>query len=249
VFDPADATLEEASNRKLDLVCRKLDLRPSDHLLEIGTGWGSLALHAASRYGCRVTTTTLSRAQRELALERVARAGLADRITILHEDYRDLRGQHDKLVSCEMIEAIGTAQYPAFFAACSRLLAPGGRLALQAITIADQRYERARREVDFIRRHVFPGGAIPSVTALVDAATGASDLRLRQLEDYGPHYARTLEAWRGNLAARREAVERLTTPHFRRLWDFYLCYCEGGFREDAISVVQALFTRPGGGPR
>lgn len=249
VFDHAGATLEEASVRKLDLLCRRLDLRPTDHLLEIGTGWGSLALHAASRYGCRVTTTTLSRAQRALAEERVGRAGLADRVTILSEDYRDLRGQYDKVVSCEMIEAIGTAQYRTFFARCAALLRPGGRLALQAITITDQRYERARRDVDFIRRHVFPGGAIPSVTALVDAATAASDLRLRELDDYGPHYARTLAGWRANLAARRAEVERITEPRFRRLWHFYLCYCEGGFAEDAVSVVQALFTRPAGGAR
>jgi cyclopropane-fatty-acyl-phospholipid synthase len=249
IFEPPEASLEEASVRKLDLLCRRLDLRPEDHLLEIGTGWGSLALHAATRYGCRVTTTTLSRAQRELALERVARAGLAGRITILSEDYRDLAGRYDKLVSCEMIEAIGTAQYPTFFAKCAALLAPGGRLALQAITIADQRYERARRDVDFIRRHVFPGGAIPSVTALLDAATAASDLRLRQLEDYGPHYARTLAAWRANLAARRAEVERITDARFRRLWHFYLCYCEGGFAEDFIGVVQLLMDRPAGGAR
>jgi len=247
VFDPPEATLEEASVRKLDLLCRRLDLRAGEQLLEIGTGWGSMALHAAARYGVRVTTTTLSRAQRELAVERIARAGLSDRITVLLEDYRDLRGRYDKLVSVEMIEAIGTEQYPGFFARCAALLAPGGRLALQAITIADQQYERARRELDFIKRHVFPGGAIPSVTALVSAATAASDLRLRQLDDYTPHYARTLAAWRANLEAHREAVERITEARFRRLWHFYLCYCEGGFEERACGVVQMLFDRPGEG--
>jgi len=247
VFEPPEATLEEASVRKLDLLCRRLELRPGDHLLEIGTGWGSLALHAASRYGCRVTTTTLSRAQRALAQRRIAEAGLADRITVLLSDYRDLRGRYDKLVSCEMIEAIGTAQYRTFFARCAALLAPGGRLALQAITIADQDYRRASREVDFIKRHVFPGGALPSVTALLEAATGASDLRLRQLEDYTPHYARTLAAWRDNLAARREAVERITEPRFRRLWHFYLCYCEAGFAERYVGVAQLLFDRPEAG--
>lgn len=246
VFEPAEATLEEASVRKLDLLCRRLDLRAGDHLLEIGTGWGSLALHAAARYGCRVTTTTLSRAQRELAVERIARAGLSGRIKVLSEDYRDLTGRYDKVVSCEMIEAIGTSQYPRFFAKCASLLAPGGRLALQAITIADQRYERARHEVDFIRRHIFPGGALPSVTALLSAATGASDLRLRRLDDYTPHYARTLAAWRDNLAERRAEVARLTDERFRRLWHFYLCYCEGGFSEDVIGVVHLLFDRPAG---
>jgi cyclopropane-fatty-acyl-phospholipid synthase len=174
----------------------------------------------------------------------VARAGLAGRVTVLLEDYRDLTGRYDKVVSVEMIEAIGAEQYPAFFDRCAARLAPGGRLAVQAITIADQQYERARREVDFIKRHVFPGGCIPSVTALVGAATAASDLRLRHLEDLTPHYARTLAAWRENLAARREAVARITTERFRRLWDFYLCYCEGGFAERYVGVVQLVFDRP-----
>jgi cyclopropane-fatty-acyl-phospholipid synthase len=244
VFEPG-ATLEEASLRKLDLLCRKLDLRPSDHLLEIGGGWGSMALHAAVRYGCRVTTTTISRAQWELARERVREAGLAERVTVLLSDYRDLSGRHDKVVSVEMIEAIGADQYRTFFERCGALLAPGGLLALQAITITDRRFERARREVDFIKRHVFPGSCIPSVTALVGAATRASDLGLRHLEDFTPHYARTLAAWRANLEARRAEVERLADDRFRRLWHFYLCYCEGGFRERSIGVVQMLFARPG----
>jgi cyclopropane-fatty-acyl-phospholipid synthase len=247
VFDPPEATLEEASRRKLDLLCQKLELGPRDHLLEIGSGWGSMAIHAATRTGCRVTTTTISRAQHELATERVARAGLAGRVTVLLEDYRDLTGRYDKVVSVEMIEAIGAGQYPTFFDRCAARLVPGGRLAVQAITIADQHYERARRQVDFIKRHVFPGGCIPSVTALVDAATTASDLRLRHLEDLTPHYARTLAAWRDNLAARQEAVAKLTTERFRRLWDFYLCYCEGGFAERYVGLVQMVFDRPEGG--
>jgi cyclopropane-fatty-acyl-phospholipid synthase len=247
VFDPPEATLEEASRRKLDMLCQKLELGPRDHLLEIGSGWGSMAIHAATRTGCRVTTTTISRAQHELATERVARAGLAGRVTVLLEDYRDLTGQYDKVVSVEMIEAIGAGQYPTFFDRCAARLVPGGRLAVQAITISDQHYERARRQVDFIKRHVFPGGCIPSVTALVDAATTASDLRLRHLEDLTPHYARTLVAWRDNLAARQEAVAKLTTERFRRLWDFYLCYCEGGFAERYVGLVQMVFDRPEGG--
>ena len=247
IFEPPDATLEQASTRKLDLLCRRLALGPGDHLVEIGTGWGSMALHAAGRYGCRVTTTTISRAQWERARERVARAGLSGRVTVLLEDYRDLGGRYDKAVSVEMIEAIGAAQYEPFFRKLGALLAPGGALALQAITIADQHYERALREVDFIKRHVFPGSAIPSVTALVGAATRASDLRLRSLEDYGPHYARTLATWRANLRSRHEAVERITEPRFRRLWDFYLSYCEGGFLERHVSVVHMLLARPAGG--
>jgi cyclopropane-fatty-acyl-phospholipid synthase len=242
VFEPPGATLEEASRRKLDLMCARLELRPGDHLLEIGSGWGSLALHAASTYGCRVTTTTISRAQHALARERVARAGLQDRVTVLLSDYRDLAGRYDKVVSIEMIEAIGAEQYRTFFRKCAELLAPGGLLAVQAITIADRHFERARREVDFIKRHVFPGSCIPSTTALLAAAT-PSDLRLRQLEDYGPHYARTLAAWRDNLEARRADVERLTDERFRRLWRFYLCYCEGGFRERHVGLVQLLFAR------
>jgi cyclopropane-fatty-acyl-phospholipid synthase len=245
VWDLPGATLEGAQVRKLDLLCLRLGLRPQDHLLEIGTGWGSLAIHAARRYGCRVTTTTLSPAQHALASERVRAAGLADRITLLREDYRDLRGRYDKIVSCEMIEAIGAAQYPTFFERCAALLAPGGRVVLQAITIADRHYERARREVDFIKRHVFPGSCIPSVGALV-AAAAERDLLLRQLQDHGPDYARTLAAWRGNLARNRAAVERLTDERFRRLWHFYLCYCEGGFAEGHIGVSQLTFARPAG---
>ena len=245
VWDLPGCTLEGAQARKLDLLCMRLRLRPEDHLLEIGTGWGSLAIHAASRYGCRVTTTTLSRAQWELASERVRAAGLADRVTLLRDDYRDLRGRFDKVVSCEMIEAVGAEQYETFFARCASLLAPRGALALQAITIGDQHYERARREVDFIKRHVFPGSCIPSISALVGAAAGAGGLRLRQLQDYGPDYARTIAAWRENLAASRAAVERLTDERFRRLWHFYLCYCEGGFAEGHIGVSQLVFERPG----
>jgi cyclopropane-fatty-acyl-phospholipid synthase len=245
VWDLPGCTLEGAQIRKLDLLCMRLRLRPKDHLLEIGTGWGSLAVHAASRYGCRVTTTTLSQAQWELASERVHAAGVADRVTLLRDDYRDLQGRFDKVVSCEMIEAIGAEQYETFFARCAALVAPGGLVALQAITIADQHYERARREVDFIKRHIFPGSCIPSIAALIGAATKASDLRLRQLQDHGPDYARTLAAWRGNLAANRAAVEQRTDERFRRLWHFYLCYCEGGFAEGHIGVSQLVFARPG----
>ncbi|HET6438575.1 MAG TPA: cyclopropane-fatty-acyl-phospholipid synthase family protein [Anaeromyxobacter sp.] len=246
VWDLPGCTLESAQTRKLDLLCMRLRLRREDHLLEIGTGWGSLALHAAGRYGCRVTTTTLSAAQHALASERVRAAGLQDRITVLREDYRDLRGRYDKIASCEMIEAIGAAQYPTFFARCAALLASGGLLALQAITIADQHYDRARREVDFIKRHVFPGSCIPSITALTTAAA-RSDLLLRQLQDHGRDYARTLAAWRENLAVNRATVERLTDERFRRLWLFYLCYCEGGFAEGHIGVAQMTFARPGEG--
>ncbi len=247
IFESADSTLEEASLAKIDRLCRLLRLRPGDHLLEIGTGWAAFALHAARRYGCRVTTTTISRAQHELARERVAQAGLDGRVTVLLEDYRDLRGRYDKLVSVEMLEAVGAERYREFFGRCSALLEPDGLAAIQVITIADQRYEQARRGVDFVKRWVFPGSNIPSVTALLDAATGGSDLRLRHLEDIGPHYARTLASWRENLVRNREAVERITTPRFRRLWHYYLCYCEAGFAEGYNGDVQMLFARPRAG--
>ena len=245
LFERDDSTLEEASLAKIDRLCAMLRLREGEHLVEIGSGWGALAIRAASRFGCRVTTTTLSRAQHELATLRVKEAGLERRVEVLLADYRDLRGRYDKLVSVEMIEAIGWQQYETFFATCSRLLVPGGLATIQAITIADRHYERARRETEFVKRFIFPGGCIPSVTALLGAATEASDLTLRGLSDIGPHYARTLAAWRANLAGRAAEVERLTTARFRRQWHLYLCWCEAGFLERYISDVQLLFARPG----
>lgn len=245
VFERPDMTLADAQTAKIDRLCRKLELRPSDHLLEIGTGWGTLAIHAASHYRCRVTTTTISREQHALAIERVAAAGLEGRITVLFEDYRDLRGRYDKLVSVEMIEAVGDAYYDTFFDACSRLLAADGMLALQAITIADQRYERARRSVDFIQRHIFPGACLPSVAALCASVARAGDLRLFHLEDIGPHYATTLRHWRERLRARWDELKGLGCPEtLLRLWEFYFCYCEGGFAERVIGDVQMLFVKP-----
>lgn len=246
IFEHPQMTLEQAQRARLDRICLKLDLRPSDHLLEIGTGWGGMAIHAAQHYGCRVTTTTISRQQYELARERIAQAGLEDRITLLLEDYRDLDGRYDKLVSIEMIEAVGHQYYDTYFARCGRLLADDGLMLLQAITIADQRYETARRSVDFIQRHIFPGSTIPSVTAMLAAATRSSDLKLAHLEDIGPHYATTLRKWRGNFRRNIEAVRALGYPdEFIRMWEFYLCYCEGGFAERALGDVHMLLARPG----
>jgi cyclopropane-fatty-acyl-phospholipid synthase len=245
VFERADATLEEASIAKIDRLCRKLDLGPADHLLEIGSGWGALAIRAASHYGCRVTTTTISRQQYHLAVQRVAEAGVADRVTVLLTDYRDLTGRYSKIVSVEMIEAVGAEYYEAFFKTAASLLAPEGLMAIQAITVADQRFEAARRAVDFIKHHVFPGSCIPSVGALLDASAGASDLRMTDLEDLTPHYARTLAGWRANLARNQAAVDRITTERFRRLWLLYLAYCEGGFIERHTGLVQMVFSRPG----
>jgi cyclopropane-fatty-acyl-phospholipid synthase len=246
LFERHDMSLAEAQAAKLDRLCRALDLRPSDHVLEIGTGWGGFAIHAAGRYGCRVTTTTISPAQFELAKERVAAAGLADRVTLLREDYRDLRGRYDKLVSIEMIEAIGHEQYGQFFHQAAALLPRGGRMALQSITIADRHYERTRDEVDFIKRYIFPGACIPSVSALAAAMARSSDLRIVSLEDIGPHYATTLAAWRRNFMGKLPRVRELGyTDDFIRLWEFYLCYCEAGFAERQLGDVQMILAREG----
>lgn len=248
-FERPGMTLEEASVAKLDRICRKLELKPSDHVLEIGTGWGGFALHAARRYGCRVTTTTISRSQYELARERIDAAGLGTRVTLLLADYRDLAGQYDKLVSIEMIEAVGHQYYGDYFRACSALLKPSGMMLLQAITIADQRYHAARKSVDFIQRHIFPGSCIPSVGAMCDAIARATDMKLFHLEDIGPHYATTLRHWRENLFANVDRVRALGySPAFIRMWDFYFCYCEAGFLERAIGDVQMLLVKPGARP-
>ncbi|MCB9654117.1 MAG: class I SAM-dependent methyltransferase [Deltaproteobacteria bacterium] len=242
VFEHEESSLKAASIRKLDLLCQKLDLRPGQHLLEIGTGWGSLAIHAAQNYGCRVTTTTISKAQRAWAIEKIRAKGLDGRITVLDQDYRDLGGQYDKIVSCEMIEAIGHQQYATFFERCAARLAPGGLLALQVITIRDQLYERAKNEVDFIKRYIFPGSCIPSATVLHEAAT-AHDFVMRRYDDYTPHYARTLRAWRENLAPHRARVVEKYGERFWRMWNFYLSYCEAGFSEKYIGSAQMLFER------
>jgi cyclopropane-fatty-acyl-phospholipid synthase len=243
IFDSPEASLAEASTAKYERVCRLLDLRPDDHLVEIGTGWGGFALHAASRHGCRVTTTTISPAQRALAVRRVREAGLEKQVTVLAEDYRDLRGSYDKLASIEMIEAIGHDQYGTFHQKCRELLAPGGRAVIQAITIADERYEAARREVDFIKRYIFPGCCIPS-RAVLDAAAREAGLHTLRVDEMGLHYAETLRRWRRNLLDNRRAILALGFDEsFLRLWEFYLCYCEGGFLERSIGLVQLSYAR------
>jgi cyclopropane-fatty-acyl-phospholipid synthase len=246
IFAQPHMTLEAAQRARLDHICRKLDLTPRDHLLEIGTGWGGMAIHAAQHYGCRVTTTTISQEQYKLASERVRAAGLEDRVSVLLEDYRDLDGHYDKLVSIEMIEAVGHDFYDSYFGKCAALLKDDGLMLLQAITIADQRYEAARKSVDFIQRYIFPGSCIPSVTAMNASITRASDLKLAHLEDIGPHYATTLRRWRENFFRHIEAVRALGYPEsFIRMWEFYLCYCEGGFEERALGDVHMLLAKPG----
>ncbi|MDR0277317.1 MAG: cyclopropane-fatty-acyl-phospholipid synthase family protein [Paucimonas sp.] len=244
-FTHADESLEQAQLNKLEDICRKLELQPDEHLLEIGTGWGSLAIHAATRFGCRVTTTTLSEAQYAHTLQRVLALGLEKRITVLREDYRDLRGRFDKLVSIEMIEAVGHRYLPAYFRQCAALLKADGLMLLQAITIRDQRYAQARRSVDFIQRYIFPGGALPSLSVLLDTASRQTALNLVHMEDFGQDYARTLRHWRDNLRQSRVALGELGYDEsFQRLWEFYLCYCQGGFEERAIGVAQLVWAGP-----
>ena len=244
-----DDTLEAASTRKLDVICRKLALNPGDHVVEIGTGWGGFALHAARHYGCRVTTTTISREQHDLAAARIQQAGLGERVTLLQSDYRDLDGQYDKLVSIEMIEAVGADFQDSYFSQIGRLLKPEGLALVQAITIEDHRYEQALKSVDFIKRHVVPGCFIPSVSAMLASKTRSSDLALVALEDFGLSYARTLHAWRERFLAQLAAVRAQGfDERFIRMWEFYLAYCEGGFRERAIGVSHLLMARPGWRP-
>jgi cyclopropane-fatty-acyl-phospholipid synthase len=249
IFEHADISLDVASAAKLDRICRKLDLGPDDHVLEIGAGWGGFAIFAAENYGCRVTTTTISKQQHHYARYAIAEAGLEDRIALLQSDYRDLEGQYDKLVSIEMIEAVGHEYHDAYFGKCCELLKRDGLMLLQAITIADQHYDRAKKTVDFIKRYIFPGGCLTSVTAMSDTLTRVTDMRIVDLEDIGPHYAETLQRWRERFFANIDAVRGMGfSEEFIRMWQYYLCYCEGGFLERAIGNVQLLMIRPDARP-
>jgi cyclopropane-fatty-acyl-phospholipid synthase len=250
IFPRPDASLEEGSSAKFEAACRKLDLKPGDHVLEIGTGWGGFAIHAAQRYGCRVTTTTISREQHAYAVRKIAGLGLADRITVLLKDYRELdtefSGLYDKLVSIEMVEAVGANFLDGYFRHCASLLKPEGAMLLQAITIRDQFYAQALKSVDYIQRYVFPGSFIPSIAALSASMARATDFKIFHLEDIGPHYARTLRLWRERFFANLARVRELGySDNFVRLWEYYLCYCEGGFMERQLGTVQMLLTRPG----
>lgn len=245
IFDTPGQLLEEAQVAKMDRICRKLELTADDHLLEIGTGWGAMAMHAARRYGSRVTTTTISPEQHRLASERVRAAGLEDRITILLRDYRDLEGSYDKLVSVEMIEAVGDKFLGEYFERCGALLTPDGLMLLQGITMAEHRYDDYLKRADFIQQFVFPGSCLPSVGALVAAAGRSSDLRPAHLEDFTPHYAETLRRWRSAFEENLSAVRELGySDEFIRLWRYYLCYCEAGFEEGACGEVQLMFAKP-----
>jgi cyclopropane-fatty-acyl-phospholipid synthase len=246
IYANADETLEIASTRKLDRICRKLALRPQDRVVEIGSGWGGFAIHAAKNFGCHVTTTTISREQYDLARARAQAAGLGDRISVRLDDYRDLSGKFDKLVSIEMIEAIGHQYLNAYFSKVGDLLNHDGMALIQAITIEDHRYEQALRAVDFIKRYIFPGSFIPSIGAMLAAVAATGDLKLFNCEDIGPSYALTLAAWRERFHRHIAEVRALGyDERFVRMWDFYLAYCESGFRERSTGDVQILLTKPG----
>ncbi len=245
IYATRSVSLYEGSIHKLDIVCKKLQLSDKDHLLEIGTGWGALALHAAQQNGCRVTTTTISEEQYFLAMERVKAAGLTDKITVLKKDYRDIHGKFDKLVSIEMLEAVGYQHYDTFFRKCNSLLKDDGLMVLQTITITDQYYQYAKRSVDFIQRYIFPGGCLPSINVLTDCISRKTDMRLHHMDDFSEHYARTLRDWRDRFVASIDKVRKLGySDQFIRMWEFYLCYCEGGFLERSIGVVQLTLRKP-----
>jgi cyclopropane-fatty-acyl-phospholipid synthase len=246
IFPYAGASLQAASEYKLEEICNQLQLQASDHLLEIGTGWGGLSVYAAKKYGCKVTTTTLSQEQYRYTCELVERECLAGQITVLCKDYRDLDGSYDKLVSIEMIEAVGHRFYENYFSKCSSLLKPDGLMVIQAITMVDQRYEMARKSVDFIQRYIFPGGSLPSVEVISGHVSNDTDMQIVHLRDITEHYADTLACWRESFLAQRDSVEAQGYDEvFQRMWEFYLCYCEGGFRERVIGTVQMAFAKPG----
>jgi len=245
VFEHPYDSLEQASRNKLDRICRKLNLDENDHVLEIGCGWGGFAMHAARHYGCHVTTTTISQEQFDFTRRRLHEEGLTDRVTLLLEDYRKITGEYDKLVSIEMIEAVGHQYLDTYLEKCSKLLKDDGSMLLQAITIDDQRYEHAIKEADFIKRYIFPGSFIPSVAAINQSVSRVTNMRLSDLEDIGLHYAKTLRLWRQHFLAHEAELEACGYDQtFRRMWEFYLCYCEGGFLERTISDVQLLLTKP-----
>ncbi|WP_301450056.1 cyclopropane-fatty-acyl-phospholipid synthase family protein [Psychrobacter sp.] len=245
VYLTPDVTLSDAQQHKLSLICQRLQLSADDRVIEIGTGWGGFAIYAATHYGCHVTTTTISDAQYDEAQRRVEAAGLSDKITLLKQDYRELTGEYDKLVSIEMIEAVGHEYLPTFFAKCNSLLKPTGLMVLQAITFNDQNYQDYIDSVDFIQTHIFPGGCLLSNQELTTQFTEQTDMVIKQLHDYGFDYAYTLRDWRAAFMAQRADIQALGYDDaFIRLWEFYFCYCEGGFLERTIGVVQVTAVKP-----
>ena len=241
MFKDAEMTLVQASDYKKEIICQKLQLKPLDHVVEIGSGWGGFAIYAAQHYGCKVTTITISQAQYDEAVQRIQAAGLSHRVEVQLKDYRQLQGKFDKLVSIEMIEAVGEQFLPTYFKQCRALLKPQGLALIQAITIEDARYKKALDTVDYIKRYIFPGSFIPCISVLTQTAS-EQKLRLKQLEDIGQSYAQTIHHWRKNfLDAKAQVLALGFDENFIRMWDFYLCYCEGGFKEGVISDVHLLF--------
>jgi cyclopropane-fatty-acyl-phospholipid synthase len=246
VFAGEGSTMKEASIEKYDRLCRKLQLSSDDRVMEIGTGWGGFALHAATHYGCHVTTTTISKQQHDFARKRFAEQGIDDRVTLLFSDYRDLTGKFDKLVSIEMIEAVGHEYFDTFFAKCSDLVKPDGLMAIQAITIPDQRFEQYCNSVDFIQKYIFPGGCLPSLGAMTRSVGRMTDLQFIHVEDFADHYGQTLRCWRERFFENLHRIRQLgMSDSFLRMWEYYLCYCEGAFLEKQIGVAQILFQKPG----
>ena len=245
IYAQEQMTLAQAQQYRLQVICEKLQLCEQDHIIEIGCGWGGFALYAAQQYRCKVTATTLSAQQYEYTQQAVIQAGLADRITVLQQDYRLLQGQYDKLVSIEMIEAVGHAYYGQYFKQCSDLLRPNGIALIQAITIQDQAYAYYRKNVDFIQKYIFPGGHLPCMTQMMIALTKHTDMRLGHMEDITRHYERTLQDWRQAFLSQRSRIQALGyDEYFIRLWQYYFCYCEGGFAEHTIQAVQLLLVKP-----
>lgn len=246
IFPEFDSTLDVAARYKLAHICKTLEIGADDHVVEIGCGWGGFASFAARETGCRVTAITISQEQYQFAVQRIESEGLQDLVEIKLCDYRDLGGQYDKLVSIEMIEAVGHQYFDTYFEKCSDLLKPDGKMLIQAITVADQRYEQAKNSIDFIKRYIFPGGCLPSITKIGQVLTSCTDLQLVRMEDITEHYARTLAAWRERFYDASEEILGLGFDRdFQRLWEYYLCYCEGGFRERIISTVQLVACKPG----
>ena len=246
IYKSRKTSLEDASTNKLDVICKKLNLKKTDHVIEIGTGWGGFAIYAANNYGCKVTTTTISIEQYKFAKQKIKEAGLGKKIKVLLKDYRLLKGQYDKLVSIEMIEAVGYQFYDEYFKIIGQLLKNDGEALIQAITIKDQRYSKAIQSVDFIQKYIFPGSCIPSITAIQNSLTSSTDLVINVIRDIGHHYARTLADWRKRFLKNKQEIRKLGfDDKFLRMWLFYFAYCEGGFEEKVISDIHLHITKPG----
>ena len=246
IYKSRKTSLEDASTNKLDVICKKLNLKKTDHVIEIGTGWGGFAIYAAKNYGCKVTTTTISIEQYKFAKQKIKEAGLGKKIKVLLKDYRLLKGQYDKLVSIEMIEAVGYQFYDEYFKIIGQLLKNDGEALIQAITIKDQRYSKAIQSVDFIQKYIFPGSCIPSITAIQNSLTSSTDLVINDIRDIGHHYAKTLADWRKRFLKNKQEIRKLGfDDKFLRMWLFYFAYCEGGFEEKVISDIHLHITKPG----